>query len=212
MSASFTCGAIACFTAGGAILGLSEANILRSALIAAARTDPLGSFTAAINPERKPATSQKFLRVQNSWIVPTAGQQGATFVPWRSVGFARLTSFWMDSAPAECPEQRTAPAPSEVHLSPCRTDAARCNFAPSRELSSTTFDRSPTPRYMLRRIKKGGVSIQDNAAPPPTPNTFGTSQTLLPSLHYSRKWNTEEFFVRAKQRCDKVQNLVRPED
>jgi len=41
---------------------------------------------------------------------------------------------------------------------------------------------------------------------------FGTSQTLLPSLHYSRKWNTEEFFVRAKQRCDKVQNLVRPED
>jgi hypothetical protein len=28
-----------------------------------------------------------------------------------------------------------------------------------------------------------------------------------PSLHYSRKWSAEEFFVRAKQRCDKLTEL-----
>jgi hypothetical protein len=27
------------------------------------------------------------------------------------------------------------------------------------------------------------------------------------SLHYSRKWSAEEFFVRAKQRCDKLTEL-----
>ncbi len=32
------------------------------------------------------------------------------------------------------------------------------------------------------------------------------------NLHYSRKWNAEEFFVRAKQRCDKGRIWLDPQD